>query len=57
MIGVVFLCVRFALEQTVYRISDQSNPVEICVNSDLPGISAEFQIFVKIGIQTSELNT
>ena len=41
-------------EQTSYRISELRNIGEICVNSNSSGISAEFEINVKIKNLTGE---
>ena len=49
----VFIDVMVGFEQTSYRLSELRNSEEICINSNSPGISAEFEIHVKSNL-TSE---
>ena len=49
----MFIDVKVGFELTSYTISELRNSEEICINSDSPGISAEFEINVKTNL-TSE---
>ena len=43
-----FIDVMVGFTQTSYRISELRNSTEICINSNPSGISAEFEINVKV---------
>ena len=49
----VFIDVMVGFEHTSYRIFELRNSEEICINSNSPGISAQFEINVKTNL-TSE---
>ena len=54
LIIICFIDVMVGFEQTSYRISELRNIGEICINSNSSGISAEFEINVKIKNLTGE---